>query len=55
MAKEILIVSNRIILQAAIFHFSEAAVHSHLFSKLFPESTFGRALLRVKLHTDFSE
>ena len=34
---------------------SEAAVHSHPFSKVSPENTGGRALLLVKLQTDCLE
>ena len=42
-------------LQAAILDWSEAAVHSHPFSKISPEDTSGRVLLLVKLETDCSE
>ena len=45
---------NRIKLQAAILGCSEAAVHSHPFSKISPENTAGRVLLLVKLQTDCS-
>ena len=55
MPKEIFIVRNRITLQAAILDCSEAAVHSHPFSKISPENTGGRVLLLVKLQTDCSE
>ena len=55
MPKEIFIVRNRITLQAAILDCSEAAVHSHPFSKISPGNTGGRVLLLVKLQTDCSE
>ena len=45
MPEEIFIVINRIALQAALLDCSEAAVHSHLFSKVFPENTSDRVLL----------
>ena len=53
--KEIFIVRNRITLQAAILDCSEAAVHSHSFSKISPGNSGGRVLLLVKLETDCSE
>ena len=49
------IVRNRITLQAAILDCSEAAVHSHSFSKIYPENTGGRVPLLVKSQTDCSE
>ena len=52
---EIYIVRNRITLQAAILDCSEAAVHSHSFSKIYPENTGGRVPLLVKSQTDCSE
>ena len=55
MRKEIFIVRNRIKLQAAILDCSEAAVHSHPFSKISPGNTGGRVILLVKLQTDCSE
>ena len=55
MPKEIFIVRNRITLQAAILDGSEAAVYSHLFSKISPENTGGRVLILIKLQTDCSE
>ena len=55
MRKEIFIVGNRVTLQAAILDCSEAAVHSHPFSKISPGNTGGRVLLLVKLQTDCSE
>ena len=55
MPKEIFIGINRITLQAAILGCSEAAVHSNPFSKISPGNTGGRALLLVKLQTDYSE
>ena len=55
MSIEIYIVRNRITLQAAILDCSEAAVHSHSFSKIYPENTGGRVLLLVKLQADCSE
>ena len=51
--KEIFIVKNRIILQAAISDCSEAAVHSHPFSKISPENTSGRVFLLVKIQTEY--
>ena len=53
--KEIFIVTNQIKLQAAILDCSEAAVHSHPFSKISPKNTGGRVLLLVKLQTDCLE
>ena len=53
--KEIFIVRNRITLQAALLDCSEAAIHSHPFSKISPGNTDGTALLLVKLQTDCSE
>ena len=55
MPKEIFIVENQITLQAAILDCSEAAVHSHPFSKISPENTGGRVLLLSKLQSDCSE
>ena len=55
MRKEVFILRNRIKLQATILNCSEAAVHSHPFSKIYPENTGGRVLLLVKLETDCSE
>ena len=55
MLKEIFIVRNRIKLQAAFLDCSEAAVHSHLYSKIYLENTSGRVLFLVKLETDCSE
>ena len=55
MRKEIVIVRNRITLQAALLDCSEAAVHSHPFSKISPGNTDGRVILLVKLQTDRSE
>ena len=55
MRKEIFIVRNWIKLQAAILYCSEAAIHSHPFSKIYSENTGGRVLLLVKLETDCSE
>ena len=55
MPKEIFIVRQRITLQAAILGCSEAAVHSHSFSKISPGNTDGRVILLVKLQTDRSE
>ena len=46
---------NRITLQAAILDCSEAAIHSHPFSKISPENTGGRVPFLVKLQTDCSE
>ena len=54
MPKEIFIVRNRIKLKAAILNCSEAAVHSHSFSRISPENTGGRVILLVKLQTDCS-
>ena len=51
MPKEIFIVRNRITLQAAILNRSEAAVHSHPFSKISPENTVCKVLFLVKLQT----
>ena len=45
MPKEIFIVRNRITLQAAVLDCSEAAVHSHPFSKRSPGNTGGRVFL----------
>ena len=55
MRKESFIVRNRIKLQAAILDCSEAAVHIHPFSKIYPENTGGRVLFLVKLEIDCSE
>ena len=55
MPKEIFIVRNRIALKVAILDCSEAAFHSHPFSKIFPENIDGRVLLLVELQTDCSE
>ena len=55
MRKETFIVKNQIKSQAAILDCSEAAVHSHSFSKISPENTGGRVLLLVKLQTYCSE
>ena len=55
MWKEIFIVRNRFTLQASIFDCSEAAVHSHTFSKISPENTGDRVLHLVKLQSDCSE
>ena len=52
MRKEIFIVRNRIILQAAILDCSEPAVDNNPFS---PGNTVGRVILLVKLLTDCSE
>ena len=53
--KEIYIVRNRIILQAAILDCSEAAVQSHPFSKLSPGNTDGKVILwsnyRLTVHS----
>ena len=51
MPKEMFIVRNRIILRAAILDCLEVAVHSHPFSKIYPENTGGRVLLLVKFQT----
>ena len=48
MSKEIFILRNRITFQTATLNCSEAAVHSHLFSKISLENT-GRDRLLVKL------
>ena len=53
--KEIFIVRTPIKLQAAILECSEAAVHSHPFSKISPGNTGVRVFLLVKLQTDCSE
>ena len=53
--KEIFIVRNRITLQTAILDCSEAAVHSHPFSKISLKGTGGRVLLLNKLQTNCSE
>ena len=55
MPKEIFIVENQITLQAAILDCSEAAVHSHPFSKISQENTGGRVLFLVKLQADCSK
>ena len=55
MPKKIFIVRNRIILPGAILKCSEAAVHSHPFSKILQENTGGRVLLLVKLQAGCSE
>ena len=55
MSKEIFIVRNRITLQAALLDCSEAAIDSHLFSKIYLGNTGARVLLLVKLQTDCSE
>ena len=55
MRKEILTVRNQITLQAVILDYSEAAVHSHSFSKISSGNSSGRVLLLVKLETDCSE
>ena len=55
MRKEIIIVRNSITLQAVILDCLEAAVHSHLFSKIYPEKSGGTVLLLVKLENDYSE
>ena len=54
MLREIFIVRNRITLQAAILDCSESVLHSHQFSKIFPENTGGRVLLLVNLQIDCS-
>ena len=46
---------NRITLLAAFLVCSEAAVHSHPFSKVSPENSCSRVPLLVKLLTDCSE
>ena len=53
--KEIFVVKNRIPVQAAMSACSDAAVHSHPFSKTSPENTDGRILPLVTLQTDCSE
>ena len=53
--EETFIVGNQITLQAAVSDCSKAAIHSHPFSKTFPENTGVRVLLLVKLQTDSSE
>ena len=55
MRKEIVIVRNRITLQAALLDCSEAAVHSHPFSKISPGNTGCRVLFSAKLKADCSE
>ena len=55
MRKEIFIVRNRITLQAAILDYSEAAVHSHPFSKISPGNIIRRVILLVKLQTGCSQ
>ena len=55
MPKEIFIVRNWITLQAAILDRSEAATHSHLFSKISSENTGGIVLLLVKLTVQSSD
>ena len=56
MPKVIFIVRSRITLQlAAILDCSEAAIHSHPFSKISPENTGSTALVFVKLQTDCSK
>ena len=55
MPKEIFIARNQITLQAAILDCSEAAVHSHPFSKIYSENTGGRVVFLVKLQNDCSE
>ena len=55
MPKEIFIARNRITLQSTILNCSDAAAHSHLFSKISPENTGGRVLLLVKLQTGCSK
>ena len=54
MPKEILL-RDRITLQAVSLDCSEAAVHSHPFSKIFSENTGGRVFLLSILQTDCSE
>ena len=48
MPKKKIIVRNRVTLQVAILDCSEPAVHSHLFSNIFPENTGRRVLILVK-------
>ena len=48
MLKEIFIVRNQITLQAAFLNYTDAAVHSHPFSKISPEKAGGRGLLSNK-------
>ena len=55
MRKLIVIVLNRITLQAAILDCLETGFHSHPFSKISLENTGGRVILLVKLKTDCSE
>ena len=55
MPKEIFLVRNQVSMQAAILDGSGAGVHSHPFSKIYPENTGGRVFLLVKLRTDYSE
>ena len=55
MLKEIFIVRNPITSQAAILGCSEATVHNHPFSKIFPENNGDGVLLLVKLQTGCSE
>ena len=55
MPKESFIVRYRITLQAVILDCSEAAVHSHPFSKISPENAGGRVRFLVKLQNDCSE
>ena len=53
--EELFIVRSQITLQAAVSDCSEAAIHSHPFSKTSPVKTGVRVLLLVKLQTDCSE
>ena len=55
MPKKKFIVRNRIALQGTTLDCSEAAVHSHPFTKISPENTGSRVLLFFKLQTDCSE
>ena len=55
MQNETFVVTNQFTLQAAILDCSEAAVHSHPFSKISPGNTGDRVILLVKLQTDSSE
>ena len=55
MPKQIFIVRNRIILQAAILDSSEAAVNSHPFLNVSPEISDRRIFPLFKLQTDCSE
>ena len=48
MLKEIFIVRNQITLQAAFLNYTDAAVHSHPFSKISPEKAGGTGLLSNK-------